>query len=397
MTPRRAGFTLLEMLMAMTIGAMLVLVALGLLSAMVSTDRTLAARYEQTGDLQRVRIVMQRSFSTMLMPKRKQVTRGATARARAETEKKSESDADTESGSPTPRLDLGPDARLRAFVMTPRRLIDAAPAQPQRLELVVTDSPVPDSAGDYMASLQRVAARGRADTVASDSPRLGSAEHSEPTSSAESGELRGRRRSDALASNQQAEDALADAAQSAVRAHRGVFELWPHLPRGAQRNLEALRSAQAEWGEQPGQNVLWELWWVPLPPRAPTLEELDPPSGPVGEPFMIAENLRYVRWTAFDDRQRKLSLQVLRDLDIPAYIELEIETAAGITASWMFEAGYAAGPETPGTPDDKKSGDGKDEDKSKSDGTAKEAGEGAGGSKVTKPASALTPATKGKS
>ena len=98
---------------------------------------------------------------------------------------------------------------------------------------------------------------------------------------------------------------------------------------------------------------LWQIWWVPLPRIGSdgTVEVLpgsDPAQGdPVSRQYLIASNLRYVKWTVFQGRQRKDELTSIWSGDLPAYVELEVETAASLRVNWMFEIDWAVGPEVP--------------------------------------------------
>lgn len=134
-----------------------------------------------------------------------------------------------------------------------------------------------------------------------------------------------------------------------VRAVRGAIEFHPQGRRAAQGRLEDLKRASGETFETP---TLWEMWWVPLPPRGDTIDDEPPPAALAGldEAYLIASNIRFARFTAFDDREKKLRFAAARRQELPAYIELEIETGAGLGVHWMFETSGASGPEVPPKP-----------------------------------------------
>jgi hypothetical protein len=115
----------------------------------------------------------------------------------------------------------------------------------------------------------------------------------------------------------------------------------PQDPSNAQ-----LRKAQAR-GEIIEQ--AWEMWWVPLPPRS-VGELSDQALEPSGDPFLVASNLRFAKWTMFDDRERKTAMTATWEQQLPAYVELEVETTSGLTANWMFEVDWGRGPEVPPQP-----------------------------------------------
>ena len=63
----RRGFTLLETMLAAAIGALVVLACLGMMFMMNRTDRALDARATEQAELERLRWVMERTFSRLLM------------------------------------------------------------------------------------------------------------------------------------------------------------------------------------------------------------------------------------------------------------------------------------------------------------------------------------------
>ena len=97
----------------------------------------------------------------------------------------------------------------------------------------------------------------------------------------------------------------------------------------------------------------WELWWVPLQPRR-TIEEVREmgraravlEASSYGEPFMIATDLASMRVRMFDNRERKETFEATIQNQLPAYVEVDVATVSGLTASWPFEVSWATGPET---------------------------------------------------
>jgi hypothetical protein len=157
--------------------------------------------------------------------------------------------------------------------------------------------------------------------------------------------------------------ALADAMTVPVRAVRGAFEVRPQPPRSAR--VEGGQGRPAAFDQQQQQPTgQWEVWWVPLP-RLDSDGMVDVPVDSANapdlladsaRPFLIASNLRFIRWTVFQERERKVELSSTWSSDLPAYVEVEAETAAGLSVNWMFEIDWAVGPEVahkptiPGTP-----------------------------------------------
>lgn len=379
----RRAFTLLEVMFATLIGAMLVLLIVGVLFVLERSDRVLDARAEQGSDLYRARLVMQRVSMNFLMsskpPPRATPSTDAAADASktpAPTNKPGRGVVrqDATSAAPlTPRLLLDVDPRLDGIKMRKTSEPDRDYAI-QRFEVVVTDSPVPtdDASERFFASAG--AARTRRQAT-----------HAGGKSSAGA-------RASGDASVQAA--VFAEEAQGMVRAVRGALEFWPQTRKTAQRRLEDLDALR---GGPVQREALWELWWVPLAPRGDTEDEdlgaVTP--GAIGEPYLVASNIRFARWTCFDDREKKLRLAAARRAELPAYIELELETATGMNVHWMFETDGAVGPEVPPKPStdtavpDVSGADGS----SKGGGAGKDKGSSESGSKA-KGTSAPAPATK---
>ncbi|MDX2130865.1 MAG: prepilin-type N-terminal cleavage/methylation domain-containing protein [Planctomycetota bacterium] len=314
---KRRAFTLLEMTLAVAIASGLVLVAMMMFMSMERTDRLLGVRAEQGSDLAQVRLVMQRATLSFLMTPRATRPRATpTARAR---ETGTEAEGEAEERLLTPRVILEADPRVAGIMMSRRD--DPGVYAVQRLEAVLMDSPVPDSSRDLWRWVDGTTRRARrsADDVAKD----------ERGASA-------------------AADADVEEAQAPVRAVRGAFEFWPQGSRGAQGDLEAIRALSGGPTETP---ILWELWWVPLPARGEYVDDPSPPSPVLGEAYQVAANIRYARWTFFDDRERKVAFEAATRQALPAYVELEIETGAGLRAKYMFETDGSYGPESARPPE----------------------------------------------
>ena len=140
---------------------------------------------------------------------------------------------------------------------------------------------------------------------------------------------------------------------------RPLLDRPPALPEGdgtAQSGSLALISAE----QLPGHRGAFELqredddefpslWWVPLPPR-------DIPLGVIfnndslPRPRKLCDDVRSLTWTAFIDSGRVPSVRAIEKIQLPAYIELEIETAGGAYGNWMFELAWTIGPELEAPP-----------------------------------------------
>ena len=175
---------------------------------------------------------------------------------------------------------------------------------PQRLQVVVQTSPVPQAGAlsDVDALLKRVA-RQRAKEKREE--RLRKAKNDRSVGDA--------------GAAPEAED---EDPPSLLAAHRGDLDLRP---------MPAPNPGQPSPG--------WEMWWTPQSP--PDL----PDSAPEGEPYRIATDLAYVRWRVFQGRafHEEFVTKVVDDL--PAYLELEVQTLGGLEASWLFELNWSVGSE----------------------------------------------------
>ncbi len=109
--------------------------------------------------------------------------------------------------------------------------------------------------------------------------------------------------------------------------HRGAFEL--------------RREDDADWPT---------LWWVPLPPSDMPLGVVFDP-GSLPPPRRLCRDVRRLVWTAFIDSGRVPLVRAVEASQLPAYIELEIETAGGGYGNWMFEIGWTIGPELEAPPE----------------------------------------------
>ncbi|MFN7022465.1 MAG: hypothetical protein ACK4WH_14210, partial [Phycisphaerales bacterium] len=177
----------------------------------------------------------------------------------------------------------------------------------------------------------------------------------------------GPRRDDLTASER-----LEDVELSRPRAPgvRGVFEI---LPDGVEpgAGLAAPPSEFAATADGP----TYALWWRELPPR-PAREDLasegvDVEDGQEGRSerddrrrradaelvALAAESefngkrerllsgCRSIHWSALRGKKPRDKITALYDKELPAYVELEFETASGRREKWMFEVAWITGPE----------------------------------------------------
>lgn len=349
----RAGFTLLEVMLAAAIGSAVAIASAGLLLALTRNDRQLSERYREIAQLERTHTIMSRAFSSILVAERSnvrsnrpratpQTTDGtaaatdsnSTARNASTTASKPRNDVSGRSNrvTATPenqaepgttpatggtkgqnaapksdpkkpeqpaRVSLRTDGALAGLGMSRPANARLTMGEPQRFEIVLATPPVP----------QRASARMRAQAAAA----------------AEASVL------ERAAGN-------SPMPESTGQAIRGVFELRPTVT-GDGRPMFTPEGAVRSW----------TLWWRPLPGlmqlQDGTVVEAGPPSG---EPVEVATDLSYCRWQVFDDRQRKTDYSAVYFTDLPAYIEMEVATTSGLWANWMFEVDWATGSESAG-------------------------------------------------
>jgi len=290
---------------------MFVLITVSLIYTMQRAELAMTRRAEETSDLYRARIVMERCFSTMLTseqpPPPKPGTEGPTrtaGRTRPADPKAGDAGAGREALPPVPRIILtSSDAAGAAAVRLASG--ELAPVPRQRLELVVFESPVP-------SSLRRTMRAG-AITGTTAEP-----EEAEPTPvDAPDAEL--------PETNE----------EIPLKAIRGALELRP-MPFDPDTRADSRPAG-------------YELWWVPLPRRAPAdavvNEALQAELSAIDQPYRVASNIANLQWRFYDDRRKKTAFEATWDFQLPAYIECEVETLSGMRGEWMFEVGWGVGPE----------------------------------------------------
>jgi hypothetical protein len=407
---------MLEVMLASLISMLVMGGALSLYFFVDGTDRRLQRRYEDVNNLQRIHLVLERVCSSLVMSDRASAARGIgatsgadaasaaiaaagaartpdsksggapsstpgtgdkggsasgaprTSSSQARSDDKSSGPQDNRPGVALPRMPprlllttdvrFAGEAAANSTVATgptegpgARRIM----TQPQRLEVAVSSSPVPSSvSAAALEAARRAASRSRSrDSTSSDRD--------------ERERDYGPRDTAALLNVGQGEDEE----ETSSRVIRGALELRPQRARS--------RTSRADLPEQ----VLWELWWVPLAPR--TDVDADAPAPPaIGDAYLVASDIAYMQYRMFDDRTRKTTFQASFMQDIPAYVEVEVETARGLKANWLFEVSWSVGneiaPEQAAGNADGTSRDGKGGGDPKKGGTpAKDGGKGQGG------------------
>ncbi|MBS0189056.1 MAG: hypothetical protein JSS51_13400 [Planctomycetes bacterium] len=390
---KRRAFTLLEMVLATALGAMVIVVALALLRSMEKLERPLAVRQQELADLHRARTVMQRAFSSLVMsdttpPVNVNARRNTNASTTSTDDAaKSAFDATAEATAnkqqqqnrPPARLLLESDSsdQLKSMLQQVGVPVDSAGAI-QRMELVIDTPPIAPAfraeLGDLIASTYAQNKSGTSAAGSSASRNSSAPTGSYPSTSAPvSGNTQSASRASLAGSNNAASlrsrmtnavqsgaatgnrTALALKGQSAGKsgALRGSFDIRPML---TQANLDA----RAE-----GRPILYELWWTPLAAAnentqnktaastEPSTQTLQDPRTlePWGEPVLLASNLVKCHWQFFSSGEKRSAHSAVWERELPAYVEFEIQTKTGLYENWMFEVGWTKGPELVTTTD----------------------------------------------
>jgi hypothetical protein len=353
------GFTMLELVLAAALGGFVILATLAVFLQIDRTETLLAARTRDSNELANMRLVIQRATSNFVMstdplPAREQARQG---------------EAGTNS-----RFDDSRQKQMLASELAPRLVLEEDPVvarvawrreasadwwgdatRVQRLEVVLSDSPVPQEeldpfgrVGGGLGERRKFYVRGdvterreRAGERAGESKKKGDEKVKEVKPQGAPEDARG--------------GTPTEAEVAPVRAIRGAFELRP-------QPLTPAQAAAFERGEWPEEARAWQMWWVPLRPRESGLEPAERESPEVATEFLVASNLRYVEWKMFDDGEHKSRMVATWEQQLPAYVEVSVQTVSGIDANWMFEVDWGRGPEVPPRPKLPGSPDAKPED-----------------------------------
>ena len=155
----RRGFTLIETMMAASLGALLVLACLAMFGAMDRTEAATARRYDEATSMARMHLVMDRVFGDMLiqgadMTPAASNSRGSrnsslTVRAVATSSFQAAESKRNEQvqAQPRPRVSLDTDLGSQVKGAMQRAGMRADGSAPQRLEVVTTKSPIPAGYG----------------------------------------------------------------------------------------------------------------------------------------------------------------------------------------------------------------------------------------------------------
>lgn len=360
---RRRAFTLLEVLLAAVLGAMVVITCVAMFGALNRVGTSSRHRAERAVELTRTHRILGRTFRLLLMsdtPYPRPDAPGAVSGVTGATAPPGAPQAN-EGSAGSPRLILAldpslPDMEYEVYqdgvpvmtLITPQRLEVALARPPVFLEPVPGYIPV----GTNFDIWEDPARESRG--IRRDRPRWEAEREAQPTEGAEA---------------TTPEDASEPLPAGIAPGLRGVFEVtWEPVtdPRDVpQATLDAGGS--------------WTLWWRPMESqelfaiasesaelgeegedrgrdreagaaeagdasrdrerdraRGPFTSELDETTGPP-QRLALATNLRTVRWEVVRDSETLEELAATWADELPAYITLEIVTTNGRWQKWMFE------------------------------------------------------------
>lgn len=336
------GFTLLEVVMASVLGLVVAAACIAIFTALNKTDRSLDRRYHETVELERLHNVMQRTFMSLVVsdqpkpqpprtnpdgtpvagsrltdPNRStgnqlgadRIPIPGSRQSRLRSESGSSGDAPSANDPTTdPKAENKPENKAENRAGAPK------PPPPPRM-LLTADPAVADAPMNHrLARMQVAAATQRFELVLSSIPVASNATVRKVAPDPDEDEL-----------NKAAPDLTGGS-----RAVRGRFYLQPNPV------------------TVPGRPTSWTIFWQPL--RAPDgvaiADSREVELVPAGQAVPIATDLAYCRWQVFDDRARKVEFQATWQDDLPAYVEMEVETVGGLWASWMFEVDWSRGQES---------------------------------------------------
>ncbi|MEO1007293.1 MAG: prepilin-type N-terminal cleavage/methylation domain-containing protein [Planctomycetota bacterium] len=306
---RRAGFTLIEVSLAVMVGAVILAAAVGMFTTMERADAIATVRAEETFHLERMQRVATQAMGSLLIATREEADEAAEAEAEAgqaasQTDGQPGGQADVlddgldEDGQPLdddeesmirPRVLLERDPVLAGRPMTRRVRIGhqglgpAESAMAQRLELTLSAPPVQQSIED----MER-----RWDLA-----------------------LLGARPLDA---GDNIDDLGAIRGAFVLRDERRVNELG--LP-------------------------VFSMWWRPVAAGLeadPRLAYAVDPAAVDGA-VLLVENLVWARWRFYKQGGWREEFDAYGEIDLAAYAELELTTTQNQTVAWIFELAWTLG------------------------------------------------------
>ncbi|QOI98954.1 MAG: hypothetical protein HRU70_03665 [Phycisphaeraceae bacterium] len=296
----RRGFSMLELAMASVVSTVVLFASFSVFSMLTKSNTRTHERFISTIDLERTRRAFHAAFLSLVTspraPLRSEATNPRAAVVAGDQEGAAE---EPQRPEPTqaPRLRLAQDFSPRVSAALSAAGTDGFVP---RLEMVVSRSPVPvKRRGSLSGALN---AGGASD------------DRDRPDTSTSGGRL----------------------------AIRGAFELVPHFttPSERRRNPDAPQ-------------MVWELWWTPLPP-IPENPEVEPPpiSMAAGYPVKLCGDLIRATIRLRKDSGWQSQYDAASQTELPAFANVKLEFADGTKADWLFELDFSVGVEVALNPED---------------------------------------------
>jgi hypothetical protein len=329
---RAAGaFTLLEVMLAVILGAMVLTTALGIFASLQRSNRHNEDRLRNAMNLSMTHRSVELALRSMILSTSRPPAPADNLVAREgivgnANQTPDDPAAEDETDFERPRVILSRDESL-----PPMRWTDTqghvVQVEPQRLEITIERPPVfpePRAGENFVPVVRRVYA----------------SRHSRNRD-----ERREERRAEREDVGENETEGYDDTEPAIAAGVRGAFGLTWEVD-------------QPRPGETPTPDGgSWSLWWRTLPPIVDIpdsdltegLTEDDLDNNPMYRPVRLASKLRWCKWEAVRAGETLNEFTSTWWEDLPAYVTLEIQTVSGKWSKWMFEVQGTRGAE-PGTP-----------------------------------------------
>ena len=325
------GFTILELTLALVIGSTVVVTCFGLMAMIDRAGRTQGARMERRAQLYATQLVVERAMQRLVMnwdDRPDEFDYGNEETFNPELL----ADGGVSFTGKAARFVLERDEQHMGQMMSlPARGAmamagDIETFEPQRLEVALREAPVAVLDGGWLVENGLVELRSGEE--ASQGQRMIGVEGMEEEGETEDADVGASRlvSAEAVFNGLIGGDAAEQEGEGGARFEvepgvRGVFELTYEGPEDG-----------------------WTLWWRVLEPllpigRAENGELIWP-----GDRVALLERLRGARWEVYRDRVSGIEeMAAVWKEELPAYVELEVQTLEGMEQKWMFEIGWLDG------------------------------------------------------
>ena len=295
---KNRGFTLVEMTLAIVVGALVLLGVSGVFAAARSMDRIFGDQYEHSTQLHIAQMTIRRAMLSLLV---------------LEDQRQSPSSTQSESTQIANQI---PDRSRLILETDPVYASIPGPWQPQRFEVVLSTPPIALDMATKAAAWARITDRDE------DSLDFSS-------SDASSGVLRS------------VFELRPDETREQIMRRAGIMD--PDLQ--ADQRLETLETAPAGW----------TLWWRPIlrteseflrnggTPLADSVGTQEEIRFRLAGAIPLVKNIDICSWTIYKSDLKVTEYETLEMSGLPAYAEFELLLLNGQYATWMFEVDWVLG------------------------------------------------------